>query len=381
MSIRIGSSCALNVAMAWGKVVETRILTDQSSDWKNVCKHAIANKIFLILTPCVNNGYNIGTIPSDSAWQNTITSACQFLKSIGGNYNNARISLINEPMKFITREQYKHYIDLAYPIIKSYGFLCGAGNEEFVMSSAHGNMYQYILDNCKFDILDIHIQGSCDTQAHIDEYKAEVQSWINYWKVPADCTEAFYGNITTSQGWNLLLAQLQMAKDLKCNNFCNVFNNIDTSVFPILSNPDVANKWYELCFNINGVQHSKYWQLWLDQMEINKPVPNIIEIIRSKDGMILPSVKLGTKGYLTEYVEEVLEYLGFDIDEVDGLFTASDVSALTAFQLAIKDKYPNIDIDGICGRKCYFYLTNEIPDSIDRDRYRFKLEVYGSPVS
>ena len=85
MSIRIGSSCALNINMAIGKVVETRILSDSSSDWQNVCKYAITNKQFLILTPCVNNEFNIPVLPTDTDWQKIILDACKFLKSIGAD--------------------------------------------------------------------------------------------------------------------------------------------------------------------------------------------------------------------------------------------------------------------------------------------------------
>lgn len=380
MSIRIGSSCALSVPMVKGYVAETRILTDNSAKWQEVAQHCIKNNIYLIVSPCVSNGYNQADVPTNYQWQTLLHESCRYLKFIGANKYNARLSLINEPMKFITKEKYKELIDLAVPIIHSYGFYVGCGNEEFVMSAAHGNMYQYILSNCNFDVLDLHLQGSCDSWPHIEKYLNEVKSWVMFWPKPVDCTEAFYGNVTKPEGYWLLQAQLQMAKELKCENFCNVFNNLDTSVFPILSDPEVKKKWYELCFNINGAQHSQYWQAWQNQMEINKPVPNI-SIPKGKDGMILPSVKLGTKGYLTELVEELLQYLGYEIDSIDGNFTTDDVNELKRFQEDIQNKYPNIDVDGICGRKCYFYLINEILDSSGKRDFQFKLEVYGSPAS
>ena len=146
MTIRIGSSCALNLNMALGKVVETRILSDSSSDWQNVCKYAITNKQFLILTPCVNNEFNIPVLPTDTDWQKTIFDACKFLKSISGNYNNCKVSIINEPTKFFRNNggvtRYTHFINLAYPIIKQFDFRTGAGNMEFYDAAVLGDWYR-----------------------------------------------------------------------------------------------------------------------------------------------------------------------------------------------------------------------------------------------
>ena len=369
MSIRIGSSCALSISMALGYVVETRILTDNSSDWQNVCKHAINNKQCLILTVCINNGYNIASIPDDITWQNTIRMACQYLKSIGGSKYNCRLSLVNEPMKWIDREHYTRLINLATPIIHSYGFLVGAGNEEFVMASAHGNMYQYILDNANFDILDIHIQGSCDTQAHIDKYYNEVKSWIAYWKKPVDCTEAFYGNITASSGWNLLKAQLDMAEKLECANFCNVFNNLETSYFPVLSDPKVRDKWYELCFKINGNLHSNYWGQWLSLMEAKKPVPNIIEI-EELDDMKLTVLKPGSKGNQVLWLQEILEeeYKFENAGSYDGIYGSMTLQQVKAYQTA-----NNLEPDGFVGK---FTMADLISKSENPNYWMNKLQVY-----
>ena len=164
-------------------------------------------------------------------------------------------------------------------------------------------------------------------------------------------------------------------------NFANVFNDLRTNIFSILQDKKVLAKWTELSFKVDGMLRSNYWAHWKILMNSKAPVPNLpIEEKGSKDGMILTSVKMGTKGYLTELVEEILEYLGYEIGKIDGNFTANDVDMLKNFQSKIKDKYPNIVTDGVCGRKGYFYLINEIEDSEIRKRYEFKLNVYGSPI-
>lgn len=287
MTIRIGSSCALSVNMSLGYAVETRILTDNSAKWQEVCKYAIDHKQYLILTPCINDGFNKPNIPTDNNWKTIIVNACKYLKSIGGNYSNCKISIINEPTKWFRdnggKERYAHFINMAYPIVKSYGFRMGAGNMEFRDAAILGNWYGYICINSQFDDLDIHIQGSCDNEERTKNYTDFASGLATQYKKKLDCTEAFYGDITTSSGWSLLQTQLKHAERIGCANFCNVFNNIDTSVFPILSNPDVAKKWYKLCFKINGTINSNYWGHWKILMDTKHPVPNIIENIKEDD--------------------------------------------------------------------------------------------------
>lgn len=276
MSIRIGSSCALSVPMAIGYAVEARILSDNSSNWKSVCKYAIDNKQFLILNPCVNDGYDKAIIPSDYEWKKTITEACQYLKSIGANYNNCKITIINEPTKHFRNSggvaRYANFINMAFPIVNSYGFRMGAGNMEFYDAAVLGDWYGYICANANFTDLDIHIQASCDNAERTKKYTDYAYGLAVKYKKKLDCTEAFYGNITTSSGWELLQTQLYHAERVGCENFLNVFNNIDTSTFPT-----IPSKWYELCFKINGAIHSNYWAHWKILMDTKCPIPNIIE--------------------------------------------------------------------------------------------------------
>jgi len=153
ISIRIGSSCALNIPMAVGNVAETRILTDNSSKWEEVSKYCIDNKKYLIVTPCVNDGYNKANIPSDSGWQKLIYDSCKFLQEIGMRSHNGKVSIINEPTKWfrdngrVTR--YAHFINLAYPIVKQFDFRTGAGNMEFYDAAVLGDWYRYICINAK----------------------------------------------------------------------------------------------------------------------------------------------------------------------------------------------------------------------------------------
>lgn len=307
--IRIGSSCALSKEMAIGYAVETRILTDGSTKWKEVSKHCIDNKLYLIVTPCVNDAMGKAHIPSDSNWQKLIKDTCRYLYSIGMRVYNGKISIINEPTKYFRDNggaaKYTHLTNLAYPIIKSFGFRTGAGNMEFYDAQVLGDWYRYICINAKFNDLDIHIQGSCDNEERIKKYTDYAKGLCELYNKKLDCTEAFYGNIETSSGWNLLQRQLYHAERIGCSNFANVFNNLDTSVFPILSDLKVMKKWTELCFKINGMLRSNYWAQWKILMDYKVPVPNI-PIIESEDDMKLVNLKPGSKGGQVRWLQEIL---------------------------------------------------------------------------
>jgi len=374
MAIRIGDSCCLSLDMITpqARVVETRRFYNHPSQWYEIAKKCIAEKKFIIVTPCIAH-IDFEGVPNETVWRGTIEDTVIKLLALGANKYNSRIDIINEPMKFVDIPTYVKLINTAYSQVNK-RLPVGAGNEEFITAMAKGDMYNYICQNANFDVLVVHIQGSCDTPANTKKWCEWAYNLSQRYKKPIDCNEAFYADIATSKGWTLLQSQLYWAEKIGCPNFCNVFNNLDKKAFN--HNTD---KWNFLAFKINGMLRSNYWQQWKELMNEKAPVPNI-PIIRSKDGMILPSVKLGTKGYLTELVEELLQYLGYEIETIDGNFTSADVTELKKFQDDIKNKYPNIVIDGICGRKCYFYLINEILDSSGKKDYQFKLEVYGSPA-
>ncbi len=280
MSIRIIDSCALSVNMVTAKGAETRILTDGSTQWKEVSKHCIDNKKYLIVTPCVNDGYNKANIPSDENWKKLIYNTCKYLQSIGANKYNSKISLINEPTKFFRDSgggvaRLAHFINLAYPIIKEFDYRVGAGNMEFYDAVVLGDWYRYICINADFDDLDGHYQGSCDSKEKTKKYSDYHKGLCELYNKTPDLTEAFYGNIATSSGWNLLNIQYNHAKRIGCPNFGNVFNDLRVNMFPILSDPKVLAKWTELAFKVNGVPRSGYWIQWKTKIDSEGPVPNI----------------------------------------------------------------------------------------------------------
>jgi len=261
------------------------------------------------------------------------------LKSFNANRYNCRISLVNEPMKFCSKEEYVNLINIAYPLIKKYYFLVSCGNEEFITAQAKGNMYQYILANCQFDILDVHIQGSCDTAKKTKDWCNEVNRWTNK---PKDCPEAFYGNASTASGFALLKAQLDCAENiLHCQNFGNVFNNLDTSMFPF-----DTSRWHKLCFKINGFLRSNYWAQWKILMDNKCPVPNIIIPIIEEDDMKLEKYYYKDKvTYMRDPKKAGVKF----IQTVVNVKSDGEWGAIT--DEAVKDYQADFDleIDGIVG--------------------------------
>jgi len=267
-------------------------------------------------------------------------------------------------------------INIAYPIIKKYGFLVGAGNEEFVTAQLKGGMYQYILANAQFDILNIHIQGSCDSEEKTEYWTNVVRQWTSK---PIDCTEAFYSDISTQSGWELLKSQLYHAERIGCKNFCNVFNNLDYSAFPdsILEH---VKKWNRLSFLVNGNIRSPYWQEWKNLIEAKAPKPNIIKGV---DGMIIKTIGHKTtdvkSGYGVELLHELLLYKSY-IDEEDienkYVYDAETRKAVESFQADL-----GITVDGRVGRQTWRKFINSIEDATVREKFQFDFEVCMSPYN
>jgi hypothetical protein len=54
------------------------------------------------------------------------------------------MTIDNEPMKYLTREEYINYVNIAYDQIGR-RFDVGAGNEEYDLAMHSDNMYEYLV--------------------------------------------------------------------------------------------------------------------------------------------------------------------------------------------------------------------------------------------
>jgi len=274
--IRDGGSCVVDLDMVDHnmRVVEARDFPEYSeqSDAPGVSKWAIEFKKYLIYNICIGRNSDLGKginfYPTKEAWQNRVKACLKDLISVRGKPWNARFTIINEPTKYLTLQQYANLVNWAYEIIHPSGFKMGMGNSEFVTAMLLGGWYEYLIVNCNFDIIDLHLQGSCDTEEHTRAWMQIAGGWSKQCGKPLDITEAFYGkDIATSKGYNHLLMLKRYAQLYDCDNFPMVFirNNF--------------NSWEKLSFIYKGVDRSNgNWTKYQTVMATDAPVPNIIEM-------------------------------------------------------------------------------------------------------
>jgi hypothetical protein len=366
--MNLGASCCKSPDMVWLgiKVAEVRKFLSGYSNTKfwDAVKKCINGNIYLIVTACTHDG-KTGHYPDDMEWRSFIESLCIDLSIYKANKNNCRITISNEPMKFMTREQYAHLVNLAYAQIAG-RFKMGVGNEEFTLAESKGNMYPYILQNCKFDILDIHIQTSCTTESNCIKYTNQAYAWGRQYNKPVDCTEAFYSDIATADGYNTLLMQLKHAERIGCPNFPMVFINLDSKAFPF----DVA-KWKKLAFFYNGVQRSPYWNDYV--RIINEKYKPIIPIEEDDDMKLDKIYNVGSRGIGVKFIQMVLNE---DIKPdpllvVDGIWG----SKTNAIVLAYQKKYNLSQYAGAIGGNTMQQMINLYPAIWNKTEYLWAIGV------
>ena len=363
----MGASCCKSPDMIRPeiKVAEVRKYLSGYSNTKfwEAVKKCISKNIYLIITACTHDGKS-GHYPSDTEWRNFIEVICTELPLYGGSKNNCRLTISNEPMKFMTREQYAHLVNTAYSQVAS-RFKIGAGNEEFTLSASKGNMYEYILSHCNFDVLDIHIQTSCLKESDCIKYTDMAYGWGKQYGKPVDCTEAFYSDIATPDGYNTLLMQLKHAERIRCTNFPMVFINLDSKAFPF----DVS-KWKKLAFFYNGVQRSPYWN---DYVRIINEKYKPIEPIIKDDDMKLKVLKIGSKGNQVKWLQSILgdEYEFENPGGADGVFGALTDTQVRAYQSANHEL-----VDGQVGKDTTTALIMNAGKHFSCEYWKTKLEVY-----
>ncbi len=328
MSIGIGASGAIFKDRLTFEchVAETRQYPKRVSDCWGVAQKAISNKIYLIFNIDISDHGSVNYDPIEAEWKIRVEEVVQGLYNIGGNKNNCRLTIINEPMKYITKEKYVWYINKAFEQVGS-RLLVGAGNEEFLKAAdpeyGTGNMYEYILNHANFDILDIHIQGSCLKESACSKWTNWIKNLAVSHNKPLDCTEANYSNVARSDGYNTLLMQLKHAEKIKCKHFAVVFIG--------LSN-ESKYKW--LSFIYNGVDRTfynetqSYWQDLKRIMKEKAPIDEIPPIIKEGGTM-----KRGDNNNKVLWLQDILRCdFTFYQGKLDGDFGPKTEQAVKDYQ-------------------------------------------------
>jgi len=396
MSIRIGASWVISPRGVDGYASEVRRhwFEKPEWDWRGAAKKCIDNNIYLIFNQCL--GYN-KTMPNpeyrptENEWRNRIEEDVQFLRSIGGNKNNCRMTLVNEPTKYFRVEngysgvnELISLTNLAHDQIGGRLEL-GSGNMEFYDSMVLGDWYRYLCRDGNFEWLDIHIQNSCSTDSKTKEYTDYAYGLADLYNKKLSCTEATHTSwdVASSNGYAKVLMQLSHAERIGCADFCVICLDLDT----VAASQELTIGSVKPCFKVDGVDRSNGH--YDDLMRIageKKPVPNIKKGII--DGMIIKTIgnnKIDTKhkstdvsgGYSIELLHQVLINQGY-LSRVDKMFTYTidTYTAVKEFQTTL-----GITVDGRVGRQGWRNFINDIDDATARKKFQFDLEVVMSPYN
>lgn len=299
MSTKIGISCATprdGIIGTYCVSAEIRnCIEDGTAALLKMFDFCMENNIYAIvnLDLWTSQGHKIYT---EMAWRQRVDGLVFELLMREPTGLKWRITIDNEPMKYMTKEKYAWLVNIAYDQIKiKRGWTnvkIGAGNEEFSLAQARGDMYKYILDNCKFDYLDIHFQAAVINPItrrvndnELNYWGNAAKSWAATYKKKLSCTEANWCNVATTNGYNDLIKMLNKADEIGCEDFCVVFL-------------DYRGDGYEwLCFNINGEARSEFWDDFKKEIINRKPEeidmtdylrPNELQAVYDAFGILTP---------------------------------------------------------------------------------------------
>jgi hypothetical protein len=288
MEIRIGPSWVLSPSGVDGYVSEIRRHWFENPYWdyRGAIKKCIDNNIYVIFNQCL--GYNKTAphpeyLPSEWEWRTRIEENVRILQSLGATKNSAEISLINEPTKFFRKENgyggvddLIWFVNIAHDQISG-RFKLGAGNMEYYDSFILGDWYGNLASKGHYEIDHIHIQNSCDTEAHTKQYTDYAINLANKYGREISCTEAMHTSWDMSgSDYQKLIMQLSYAEKIGCKNFCIICLNLDTQAAG--QELDLSKLGEKPCFKINGIDRSKgNYDNLINTANSKHPIPNIEE--------------------------------------------------------------------------------------------------------
>ncbi len=272
----LGSSCCTGTTKprASDKIAEVRHVLERNDFEANV-DFCLANNIYIIAN--IDNWRSTGDGKvryngKEQEWRQRVDAIAFILLQKNPRADKFEITIDNEPMKKLTREDYAWLVNIAWDQIKvKRGWRhiqIGAGNEEFSLAEARGNMLEYICQNCQFDILHTHWQAAITTK----DYKlnpAALDRWANFavylrdkYKKKLGCSEANWFDLAKEQGYNDLIKVLNKVESIGIKQFPIVF---------IQRERNDKHPYTWLCFIYDHKIRSNYWYDWLKLTEAKAP--------------------------------------------------------------------------------------------------------------
>jgi len=337
----------------------------------NLDKFLTDCKTYNVIPIVCNNGFYQDNMPIVSEY----ARRCRIINDIliERGFVKAYISIMNEPNTAtgFNTVIYTNIVNESKKVIKDYPLI--AGNDEW------GNLdWNYLLDNGKFDVLGVHPLSSLG-------YPAQWNRLLD-WATMATARGKKY-IITEGGSWFKSYFSLEGFTVIKNMILKAKFYGYEAVCIVALDNNGATNsnlgfRRFNSSYS-NTPEVSPYWQDFINL--VNREGKKYIQesiILGGKDGMIIPTQTItGYEKYLANLENELLCKLGYLKEEdITWGITQKTVDALKLFQNNIINKYPNIMVDGKCGRQTFRYLIEEIKDSIEKANYRFALEIYASPT-
>ncbi len=215
-------------------VVEARYMVGREQNFGKVVDICLDHDLYLIANIIIGKAAD-GQLISENEWRTRVEEMTSELLRRGATRETARMTIDNEPMKYLTREEYINYVNIAYDQI-GLRFDVGAGNEEYDLAMRSDNMYEYLAENAIFDVLDIHIQSSMTTPESIHEKGNWFRDLADRHNKRLSVTEANWFDVSTPEGYNMLIMQLEKAIEIGAEDFSIVFVSLqDRSAYEWLS--------------------------------------------------------------------------------------------------------------------------------------------------
>lgn len=355
-------------------VVENRYVVSQGDMIRNfwdVFGHCVANDIRQIITIDLWHPDRLRTKRhhpiSDEELRQLVTDLRNILWANRVPPDLACFQLDNEPAKYgMHPVQYCHLANVIHSALdRSYDLY--VGGEEV----SYRDFYSFVVPNSANQGIAFHLQNCARDERSTDDSVNFINHLAKIYGKKTTCSEGNYRDPSQEYSWRIILHHIKRCRDIGAKDYCVIFLELRHH-----------SRYAWLSMRFDGQNRGPYYPVYI-QMSRDEKERLQKGVI---DGMIIRTIGAGANdvksGYGVGFMQELLAANGFmDISRVNNLFDETTDSALRKFQEGLVDKYPNISVDGRCGRQTFRYLIQEITDEGERRDFELGLHVIMSPYN